>query len=47
MEEKEGKDNQKQQRIVLLRLQQVLRAKQEELMVLEGLLWIRCRKKRK
>lgn len=30
------KDNQKQQRIVLLRLQQVLRAKQEELIVLEN-----------
>lgn len=34
MEETEVKDNQKQQRIVLLRLQQVLRAKQEELIVL-------------
>ena len=36
MEEAEVKDNQKQQRIVLLRLQQVLRAKQEELIVLEN-----------
>ena len=36
MEETEVKDNQKQQRIVLLRLQQVLRAKQEELIVLEN-----------
>ena len=35
MEEEEVKDSQKQQRIVLLRLQQVLRAKQEELIVLE------------
>lgn len=35
MEEEEVNDSQKQQRIVLLRLQQVLRAKQDELIVFD------------